>query len=117
MPKFAMISLFLATPPKSLLRIPLDSLKREDSRTIFKIPFGSRTRPHALQEGRRLPSQLPRVTSWRRPRHQLCFCAPDFVFRPIRAYRYSFLGFLTAPDATVSSVLPNSVYIFKYGFI
>src|ERR1044072_800951 len=64
-PKFSIISLFLETPPKSLLSIPLDSLKREDSRTIFKIPFKSLTRPHAPLEGRRLPSQLPRVTFWR----------------------------------------------------
>src|ERR1044072_4096720 len=136
-PKFSKNSLFLETPPKSLLSIPLDSLKREDSRTFFKISFLSLTRPHAPLKGSECeptrthalhapsnasqPADVSCHVSRRRspltPRHQFCFCSPNFVFRPIRAFQDSFLGFLTAPDATVSSVLPNSVYIFKYGFI
>src|ERR1044072_381830 len=79
-PKFSIISLFLETPPKSLLSIPLDSLKREDSRTIFKIPFQSLTRPHAPQEGRRLPSQLPRVTTTDCHVIKLVFALPTSFF-------------------------------------
>ena len=45
--KFSIISLFLETHPKSLLSIPLDSLKREDSRTFFRSPFHLHTRSHA----------------------------------------------------------------------
>src|ERR1044072_2536202 len=53
-PKFSIISLFLETPPKSLLSIPLDSLKREDSRTFFRTPFHNHTRSHAPPEDRRV---------------------------------------------------------------